>query len=76
VRYAFVGAVAGFIIGLVIVFALVASYDKALGFPVETCAAVGCTLTVLFSQPVAIAGMAAGALIGLLIGRGVYHRRH
>ncbi len=75
VSYAFVGGVAGFIIGLVALFVLAASYGSAMGLSVGACAAAGCTLTVLFSQPAGIAGMAVGAIVGALIGRGVYHRR-
>jgi len=76
VRYAFWGSVAGLVVGLAALFVAAVSYGEALGLSLAACAAVGCTLTVLFSQPAALAGMLAGALVGVAIGVVVYHRHH
>ena len=75
-KYVLVGAAMGLVIAIVALLAVSAMYGDAIGLSVGSCAAFACTLTVLLSQPVGLAGMIAGALVGTAVAAIVSHRRH
>jgi len=76
VRFSFRGSIAGLVVGLCAVFVVALLYGNAIGLSPAACVAVGCSLTVLFSQPAGLAGLVAGAMIGAVVGGIVYHVRH
>ena len=76
VKYAFWGSVAGLVVALCAVFVVALLYGNSIGLSPAACVAVGCTLTVLFSQPAGLVGMVTGAMIGALFGGIVYYVHH
>ena len=61
-------ALQGCVVGVGILFILTMLYGKAMGLAPVDCLLASCTLTLLLSQPMGIAGMTAGAIIGALTG--------
>ena len=71
-----IGGFAGLLVGVGILFILTMLYGKSMGLAPVDCLLASCTLTLLLSQPMGIAGMTAGAIIGALTGAMVHHNRH
>jgi hypothetical protein len=74
--YCFWGAVAGLFAGIVALYVVALLYEHALGVSLAQCAAIGCAITLLLSQPVGIGGMAIGAIVGAVAGTIIFRRRH
>ncbi len=75
-RYILLGGLAGFLVALAALFVVAVSIGQAAGLSVAGCAAFGCTLTVLLSQPIGLAGIVVGVVVGAAIGRFVHRKRH
>ncbi len=71
-----IGGFAGLVVGVGILFILTMLYGKATGLAPIDCLLASCTLTLLLSQPMGVAGMTAGAIIGAMTGAMVHHNRH
>ncbi|MBL0141861.1 MAG: hypothetical protein IPP91_07260 [Betaproteobacteria bacterium] len=76
VNHVFWGSVAGLAIGLITVFLLTTFHGGAMGLSPSACVALGCTMTLLLSQPAGIVGMIAGAAIGAVVGGAAHRIRH
>lgn len=75
-KYILFGGLAGFLVALAALFVVAVSIGQAAGLSVGGCAAFGCTLTVLLSQPIGLAGIVVGLAIGAAVGRVVHRKRH
>lgn len=62
--YVFRGAVAGLVIGLATLLTATTTYAAMIGLEPVNCAIFGSTMTVLLSQPAALAGLLVGAACG------------
>jgi hypothetical protein len=75
-RYVFFGGFAGLVIGIAVLFAVSLAYGALIGLPAGDCAALGCTMTAMLSQPAGVGGMLAGAVVGFIAGAVVHHAHH
>jgi len=64
VHYAFWGSVIGLVAGVVTLFAASIAYGSMTGLGAADCVLLGSVMTVLLSQPAALAGLLMGALCG------------
>ena len=62
VHYVFWGAAIGVIGGLVTLLTIATSYGAISGLSAAECAAFGCLMTVMLSQPAGLAGLSLGAV--------------
>jgi hypothetical protein len=76
VNYAFVGGIAGFIVGIAMLFLLSIFYSEGMGLPPGACTELACATTLLLSQPAGLSGMIVGATVGLVAGGVVYYVHH
>jgi hypothetical protein len=74
--YIFAGAVAGFVTGVITLLVASVWYGHSLGLTAGSCAALGCVVTLLLSQPAGLAGMLVGVVAGAIAGAAVRHARH
>jgi hypothetical protein len=68
VKYVFIGAAGGLVVGLAALLVVSLVYGEIIGLSPVDCAVFGCTLTMLLSQPVGAAGMVAGGVVGAVAG--------
>ncbi len=76
VKFAFWGSVTGLVVALGTLFVVAVLYGDTIGLAPAACVVLGCTLTVLLSQPAGLAGIVAGAMVGAVIGGAVHRKRH
>ena len=73
VRYTFAGGAIGFVSALAVLFIVTVFYGETLGMSVGGCVILGCTMTVMLSQPAGLFGMLLGFIVGAACGALVHH---